>query len=85
MAFRSRLTDFARYQLDGLPLPVVDTLLDCINELTADPYRDTPLRVTLVVPLYHIFPDPYLCGDWAIAYKVEPPDALLIEAVGQSF
>ena len=85
MSYRLRLTDFARHQLLALPSAVLDTLLDCINELTADPYRDPQLHVTLVVPLYRIFPDAYLCGDWAIAYQVEEPNAVVIEAVGQSF
>ncbi len=74
MAFHPRLTDFARHQLDGLSLPVVDTLLDCINEIADDPFRDPHLRVTLVVPLYRVFPDAYVCGDWAIAYQVEAPN-----------
>ncbi len=43
MAYQLRLTDFARYQLDQLSLPVVDTLLDCANEIAADPYRDPHL------------------------------------------
>jgi hypothetical protein len=64
---------------------VVDTLLDCLNEISTDPYRDPHLRVTLVVPLYRIFPDAYLCGLWAIAYTVEEPDAAFIEAFGAMF
>ncbi len=85
MAYHLRLIDFARYQLDRLPLAVVDTLLDCLNEIAADPYRDPHLRVTLTIPLYRIFPDAYLCGDWALAYQVEDPDTVVIEAVGQIF
>jgi hypothetical protein len=85
VAYQPRLTEFARHQLNGLPLAVVDTLLDCINEIGADPYRDPQLRVTLVIPLYRTFPDAYVCGDWAIAYQVEAPHTVLIEAVGQSF
>ncbi|HLQ22018.1 MAG TPA: hypothetical protein VK132_02370 [Gemmatimonadales bacterium] len=53
---------------------MVDTLLDCINEIADDPFRDPHLRVTLVVPLYRVFPDAYVCGDWAIAYQVEAPN-----------
>ena len=85
MAFRPNLSRFARQQLDPLPLTVVDSLLDCVNELSADPYRDPHLRVTLVVPLYRTHPDSYLCGSWAIAYQVRPDDEILIEAVGQLF
>jgi hypothetical protein len=83
--YRLRLTEFARHQLLALPGPILDTLLDCLNELVADPYRDPQLHVTLVVPLYRIFPDAYLCGDWAIAYLVDASDVVVIEAVGQSF
>jgi hypothetical protein len=85
VAFRPSLTDFARYQLDHLPLSVVDTLLDCINELSADPYRDPHLRVTLVVPLQRTFPDAYLCGLWAIAYQIRGQDEIIIEAFGDAF
>lgn len=48
----------------------MDTLLDCLNEISQDPYRDPHLRVTLVVPLYRTFREAYLCGLWAIAYTV---------------
>ncbi len=85
MRYRPRLTDYARHQLTTLSSLVVDTLLDCINELSDDPLRDPQHRVTLVIPLYRIFPDAYVCGDWAIAYQVEDPDELLIEAFGQLF
>jgi hypothetical protein len=83
--YRARLTDFARHQLTTLPGAVVDTLLDCINELSDDPFRDPNLRVTLVVPLYRIFFDAYLCGIWALAYRVEESGEILIEAFGQAF
>jgi hypothetical protein len=66
VAYHPRLRSFARYQLDHLPLSVVDTLLDCLNEICEDPYRDPHLRVTLVFPFYRIFPDAYVCGLWAI-------------------
>jgi hypothetical protein len=68
-----------------LPAAVVDTLLDCINEISDDPFRDPRHRVTLVIPLYRTYPDAYVCGDWAIAYQVEDPSTVLIEAVGQYF
>jgi hypothetical protein len=86
VAYQPKIGDFATYQLDHLPRAVVDTLLDCINEIAEDPYHDSHLRVTLVVPLYRIFPDAYVCGLWAIAYTViEEGDAVVIEAVGQTF
>jgi len=86
VAYQPRVIDFARHQLDLLPLPVVETLLDCINEICEDPYRDPHLRVTLVVPLYRIFPDAYLCGLWAIAYTViDELNAVIIEAFGDIF
>ncbi len=86
MAYRPSLNRFARAQLDRLPLSIVDTLLDCINEISEDPYRDLHLRVTLVVPLYRIFPGAYLCGLWAIAYTmVDELDAIVIEAFGDTF
>ena len=86
MAYLPKLGDFARYQLDHLPLAVVDTLLDCINEIAEDPYRDPNLRVTLVVPLYRIFPGAYLCGLWAIAYSIlEESNEIVVEAFGDSF
>jgi hypothetical protein len=86
VAYQPRLADLARYQLDRLPLSIVDTLLDCLNEISDDPYRDPHLRVTLVVPLYRIFPDAYLCGLWAIAYTVvEELNSIVIEAFGDMF
>jgi hypothetical protein len=86
VAYQPRLLDFARHQLDQLPLTVLDTLLDCINELCDDPYRDLHLRVPLVVPLYRIFPGAYLCGLWAIAYVVvEERGVVVIEAFGDTF
>ena len=86
MAYQPKVGDFARYQLDQLPPPVVDTLLDCINELCDDPSRDLHLRVTLVIPLYRIFPGAYVCGLWAIAYTVdEQRGAIVIEAFGDTF
>jgi hypothetical protein len=85
VAYQPKLDDFARYQFDHLPLALVDTLLDCINEIAADPYRDPHLRVTLVIPLYRLFPNAYLCGDWAVAYEVAEPDIVAIHAVGQTF
>ena len=86
MAYQPKLNRFARAQLDHLSLSVVDTLLDCLNEIAADPYRDPHLRVTLVVPLYRIFPNAYLCGLWAIAYTViEDLNELVIEAFGDTF
>ena len=86
MAYQPSLADFARYQLDQLPPAVVDTLLDCIQDIAADPYSEPHLRVTLVIPLYRIFPDAYVCGLWAVAYTVvEGLDAVVIEAVGQTF
>ena len=37
------------------------------------------------MPLYLSFPNAYLCGEWAIAYEVDAPNSLLIEALGQTF
>jgi hypothetical protein len=86
VAYQPRLLDFARYQLDRLSPSVVDTLLDCINEISDDPYRDPHLRVTLVVPLYRVFPGAYLCGLWALAYTVvDEANAVVIEAFGDTF
>ena len=86
MAYQPKLSNFARYQLNHLPLSVVDTLLDCLNEIAQDPYRDPHLRVTLVVPLYRIFPGAYLCGPWAIAYRVlEDAGEIAVEAFGNTF
>jgi hypothetical protein len=64
---------------------VVDTLLDCLNEIAADPHRDPHLRVTLVVPLYRIFRGAYLCGLWAIAYTIEEPSTVVVQAFGDMF
>jgi hypothetical protein len=83
--YRLQLSDFARHQLTSLPSALVDTLLDCLNELCEDPFRDPHLRVTLIVPMYRIFPDPYLCGTWAIAYRVRGQDEILVEAFGDMF
>lgn len=66
-------------------MAVVDTLLDCVNEISDDPFRDPQHRVTLVIPLYRTFPNTYVCGDWAISYQVEAADEVLIEAFGQYF
>ena len=71
--------------MDRLPLPVVDTIIDCMNELSADPYRDSRLRLTLVVPLYRTSPGAYLCGTWAIVYQVRADQILVIEAISDLF
>jgi hypothetical protein len=86
VAYQPKVGDFARYQLDQFPLPVVDTLLDCINELCDDPYRDLHFRVALVIPFYRIFPTAYLYGLWAIAYTVlDALDTVIIEAFRDTF
>jgi hypothetical protein len=42
--------------------------------------------VTLVVPLYRIFPRAYLCGLWAIAYTVlEDAGEVFVQAFGNTF
>ncbi len=85
MGFRVILSDQARHQLSHLSGATLDTILDCLNEIQADPYRDLHLRVTLVIPLYRTYPDSYLCGNWAIAVQVRPNDEILVEAIGQLF
>jgi hypothetical protein len=85
VSYRLRLNEFARHQLLTLPVAVVDTLLDRLNELGVDPHREPQLRVTLVVPLYRIFPNAYLCGPWAIAYTVEEPGDCFVEAFGDMY
>ena len=86
MAYQPKISNFARHQLNQLPTPVVDTLLDCLNEVCEDPYRDPHLRVTLVIPLYRTFPGAYLCGLWAIAYRVvEDAGEIAVEAFGDTF
>jgi hypothetical protein len=86
VSYPLHLNEFARHQLLTLPGAAVDALLDCFNEIGDDPHRDPHLRVTLVVPLYRIFPDAYLCGLWAIAYMiVEDLHVVVVEAVGQTF
>jgi hypothetical protein len=86
VAYQPKLHSFARHQLDQLPRSIVDTLLDCLNEIAANPYRDPHLRVTLVVPLYRIFPGAYLCGLWAIAYIIlEDAGEIFVQAFGNTF
>jgi hypothetical protein len=85
VAFRVILSDQARHRLSQLTRPILDTILDCLNEIQADPYRDPDLRVTLVIPLYRIYPAAYLCGNWAIAYEVRRQDQVLIEEIGNHF
>jgi hypothetical protein len=63
----------------------LDTILDCLNEIQADPYREPHLRVTLVIPLYRAYPGAYLCGSWAIAYEVRGEDEVLVEDLGEYF
>jgi hypothetical protein len=41
--------------------------------------------VTLVVPLYRIFRGAYLCGLWAIAYTIEEPSTVIVQAFGDMF
>ena len=84
MGYRIVVTDRARYQLNRLSGAILDTLLDCLNEIQADPYRDPHLRVTLVVPLYRTYGDSYLCGNWAIAFQVRGDD-ILIEEIREYF
>jgi len=85
VAFRVILSDRARHRLSQLTRPILDTILDCLNEIQDDPYRDPDLRVTLVIPLYRIYPDAYLCGNWAIAYRVRGQGEILVEEIGTHF
>jgi hypothetical protein len=86
VAYQPKLSNFARHQLNQLPTSIVDTLLDCINEICEDPYRDPHVRVTRVVPHYRIFPGAYLYGLRAIAYTVlEDAGEVAVEAFGDTF
>ena len=85
MSFRLILSDYARHQLSQLPPATLDTILDCLTEIRADPYRDLHLRVVLVLPLQRVYRDAYLCGNWAIAYDVLPDQHILVAVISDLF
>jgi mRNA-degrading endonuclease RelE of RelBE toxin-antitoxin system len=85
VAYRIALSEYARHQLSQLPPATLDTILDCLNEIQADPFRDLHLRVVLVLPRQRIYRDSYLCGNWAIAYDVQPDQQVLVAAVSDTF
>ena len=85
MAYRIVLSDQARHQLNLLSGATLDTILDCLNEIQNDPYRELHLRVTLVIPLYRTYPGSYLCGNWAIAFRVRGQDEILIQMISNLF
>jgi mRNA-degrading endonuclease RelE of RelBE toxin-antitoxin system len=84
VAFHLVLSDYARHQLSQLRPTILDTILDCLNEIQDDPYRDPHLRVTLVLPLQRIYRDAYLCGDWAIAYDVRANQQIVVAVISDS-
>jgi hypothetical protein len=85
VGYQTVLSEQARHQLSRLSGATLDTILDCLIEIRADPYRDLHLRVTLVIPLYRTYPDSYLCGNWAIAVQVRFNHEILVEAIGNLF
>ena len=85
MAFRLVLSDLARQQLSQLSPATLDTILDCLNEIQDDPYRDPHLRVVLVFPLQSLYRDAYLCGNWAIAYDVHPNQEIVVALISDLF
>ncbi|HLH26092.1 MAG TPA: hypothetical protein VK066_26545 [Chloroflexota bacterium] len=85
MAFRIALSEYAKHQLSQLPPATLDTILDCLNEIQEDPYRDPHLRVVLVLPLQRVFRDAYLCGAWAIAYDILPDQRILVAVISDVF
>ncbi len=85
MAFHLNLSEYARHQLSQLPPATLDTILDCLNEIQADPSRDPHLRVVLVIPLYRVYRDAYLCGNWAIAYDVQADQQIMVAVISDTF
>jgi hypothetical protein len=85
VGFQADLTERVRWWLNQLSLDEASHILDCIDALCRNPYRDIVERVTLVMPLERVYHDAYRCGKWAIAYEFQDADTLRIEAVGNLF
>ena len=85
MLFQAKLSDRAQWLLDRLAPDDVDRILDCIDALRRNPYRDLDDRVTLVWALERRYPDAFRCDEWAIAYEFLDEDTLWIEAIGNLF
>jgi hypothetical protein len=83
--FQARLSDRARWLLDRLSTDDADRILDCIDALRRNPYRDLQDRVTLVWAMERLYRDAFRCGDWAIAYEFLDDNTLSIEAIGTLF
>jgi hypothetical protein len=83
--FQARLSNRAQWLLDRLAPHDVDRILDCIDALRRNPYRDLDDRVTLVWALERRYPDAFRCDEWAIAYEFLDEDTLWIEAIGNLF
>jgi mRNA-degrading endonuclease RelE of RelBE toxin-antitoxin system len=85
VAFQANLSERARWELDHLGPEAASQILDCIDALTRNPYRDIDQRVTLVMPLDRVYRDAYRCGDRAIGYDFQDEDTLLIQAIGNLY
>ena len=85
MAFQLVLSDYARHLLSRLSPAILDTILDCLNEIQDDPYRDPHLWVTLVLPLQRIYRDAYLCGNWAVAYDVRANQQIVVAIISDFY
>ena len=82
MLFHLRLSDRAQWALRRLRPDDLDQVLDCLNALRRNPYRDLEHRVMLIFPLERVYRHAYPCEDFAIAYHIEQEDQLYIDAIG---
>jgi hypothetical protein len=83
--FELRLSEWAQQALNRLSPAALDAVLDCLNDLRRNPYRDMEHRVTLVLPLVRTYRHAYACGDLAIAYHLRTPDEIYVDAIGRQY
>src|SRR3954471_12841482 len=79
MLFEVRLSEAAAQALRRLNREKVDVILDSINALLRNPYRDMEHRVTLILPLVRAYRHSYRCDGFAIAYHLRTPDEIYID------
>src|SRR4051794_16876235 len=85
MRFEVRLSEAAAQALRRLSREKIDAILDCINALRRNPYRDMEHRVTLILPLVRAYRHSYKCDDFAIAYHLRTPDEIYVDAIGEYY
>jgi hypothetical protein len=83
--FELRLSEWAQQALERLSAEQFAVVVNCLNELRRNPYRDMEHRVQLVLPLVRVYRHAYPCDGLAIAYHLRTPDEIYVDAIGPQY